>query len=42
MLGKDLKADVRDFNPKDLPPAKAGDVQVVITPVGGRVDDWVP
>lgn len=35
IIGKDVKADVRDLNPKDLPPAKEGDVQVVITPVGG-------
>lgn len=33
-LGKSLKADIRDMSAKNLPPAKAGDVQVVITPVG--------
>lgn len=33
-LGKLAGADVRDMGAKNLPPAKAGDVQVVITPVG--------
>ena len=33
-LGTVAGADVRDLNAKNLPPVKAGDVQVVVTPVG--------
>lgn len=32
-LGQVSGADVRDLNAKNLPPVKAGDVQVIVTPV---------
>lgn len=32
-LTKGTSADVRLMDPKDLPPAKTGDVQVIVTPV---------
>ena len=34
VLGDVKGLDVRDLNAKNLPPAKAGDVQIVVTPVG--------
>ena len=33
-LGTVAGTDVRDLNAKNLPPVKAGDVQIVVTPVG--------